>query len=369
MKIGFDVSFLRLKNVGGFKSFVDYLLYGFLKNNFGNQNGFELILITSNNNHKYYLENFPYKTINLDFDNSNHFKTILSCYKFVEKSILKEDIKNLFIPAPVYPIRNNRTNKIVTIHDMRYKDLPNTFSKLQILKRIISNNSIIKNSRQIVAITNFTKVKIAEFYPNSLNKLAYIPNPVTVNTLNIDNSILSELELNKNDFYYTVSRLDDYKNLSTLIEMYKLANIKDINLKKLIVSGPSGNNSDAVKKTIAENKLSDKIILTGFISDEERNALYSNCTAFLFPSIYEGFGLPPIEAMFFGKKIIASNIPVLREVTNNEIIYINNPKDTNEWLKKIQSEKITKTYKAINIYKPEKIAKEYIGLFMKYFEE
>jgi len=369
MKIAFDVSFIRLESVGGFKSYVDYLLSGFIANRFGLEKKAEMIIITSNNNHRYYAENYPFKIINLDFDNRNHFKTIIACYQMVEKTIHKNRIMNLFIPAPVYPIKNNQIRKIVTIHDLRFKDLPETFSKLQILKRIISIRSVMKNSKQIVAITNFTKEKIDQHYPHAESKITHIPNPVNVDVNKQDPSILSALNIEENEYYYTVSRLDDFKNLNTLIEMYKCLKEKHKKEKVLIISGPSGNNIGEVKRMIKKYNLASEIILTGFISDEQRNALYANCAAFLFPSVYEGFGLPPIEAMFFKKRIIASNIEVIKEVTNNEVIYVNHPKDSKEWLEKIQSRNYQKNYAVVDVYKPEKIAKKYIDLFMKTYKE
>ena len=77
------------------------------------------------------------------------------------------------------------------------------------------------------------------------------------------------------------------------------------------------------------------------ISDDILFNLYKNCKTFIFPSLYEGLGQPIIEASYFNKPIICSNLPPLLEITNNKAIYIDNPLDIEEWLTKIKMIKST----------------------------
>src|SRR5690606_37805666 len=90
----------------------------------------------------------------------------------------------------------------------------------------------------------------------------------------------------------------------------------------------SGNNQKEygyeISKYITENSLQDKVILTGKVSDEAKQYYLENCTAFLFPSIREGFGLPPIEAMKFDKPVFLSNLTSLPEIGGDAAFYWDN---------------------------------------------
>ena len=86
----------------------------------------------------------------------------------------------------------------------------------------------------------------------------------------------------------------------------------------------------------------DNVIYTGYLKDEEIKTLYSNCEAFIFPSLYEGFGLPPLEARVCGANLILSDIEPLREVYGNQAVYID-PYDENSLIETIMKKKYKET--------------------------
>ena len=121
------------------------------------------------------------------------------------------------------------------------------------------------------------------------------------------------------------------------------------------------------------SKNSDNIVVTGYVSDLELGNLYRGCSMFLFPSLFEGFGMPPVEAMGFGKPTLVSDIPVLKEVTMGSAIYVQNPDSFDAWKIAIKDnldklEVVTPQFERfkqqiVSHYHPNKVSSLYLDLF------
>ena len=119
-----------------------------------------------------------------------------------------------------------------------------------------------------------------------------------------------------NDFLLTVGTLEPRKNLSVLVSAFaEVARARPQSNTQLVIAGGRGWLSGPLFETIAKSPVRDRIVLTDYLHDEDLQALYSSCRAFVYPSIHEGFGLPPLEAMACGAPVIASRIPALEETT------------------------------------------------------
>ncbi len=118
------------------------------------------------------------------------------------------------------------------------------------------------------------------------------------------------------DFVLTVGTLEPRKNLSVLISAFEeLTRSRPHVSTQLVIAGGRGWLSGPLFEAIAKSPARDRIVLTEYLHDEDLQALYSSCRAFVYPSIHEGFGLPPLEAMACGAPVIASRIPALEETT------------------------------------------------------
>jgi glycosyltransferase involved in cell wall biosynthesis len=169
--------------------------------------------------------------------------------------------------------------------------------------------------------------------------------------------------IKKGEYYYTVCSLAKHKNLITLLKAIKILRNRGNN-NKLVISGVSINAEDQLFDYIRKNSLEDMIVYTGFISNEERNTLYDNCKKFLFPSVFEGFGMPPIEAMIRGATTVTTMEPSLVEVTEGKADYVKNPLDAKEWANLIERETpgVTKETQDLlfNKYSSKLVPQEYI---------
>ncbi|HEY0724905.1 MAG TPA: glycosyltransferase family 1 protein, partial [Pyrinomonadaceae bacterium] len=115
------------------------------------------------------------------------------------------------------------------------------------------------------------------------------------------------------DFLLFVGTIEPRKNLHRLIEAFdQLLRSTSLRLK-LVIAGGQGWLMDDFTSLIRQKKLEERICLTGYLQDDDLCALYSSCSAFVYPSLYEGFGLPPLEAMACGAPVITSRIPSLME--------------------------------------------------------
>jgi glycosyltransferase involved in cell wall biosynthesis len=117
----------------------------------------------------------------------------------------------------------------------------------------------------------------------------------------------------EDEFILFVGTVEPRKNLLTLVRAFEQILRQTSRRPQLVVAGAEGWLMDELFAFIKESAISDRLRLTGYLEDDDLRALYSSCTVFVYPSIYEGFGLPPLEAMACGAPVIASNIPVFQE--------------------------------------------------------
>jgi glycosyltransferase involved in cell wall biosynthesis len=124
------------------------------------------------------------------------------------------------------------------------------------------------------------------------------------------------------DFLLFVGTIEPRKNLATLVRAFEeIARARDSGLQ-LIIAGQHGWLVDDLLNQISKSPAADRIKLTGYLSDEALRALYSTCRCFIYPSTYEGFGLPPLEAMACGAPVIASRIASIVEVCGDAALLI-----------------------------------------------
>ncbi|HET7287527.1 MAG TPA: glycosyltransferase family 1 protein, partial [Pyrinomonadaceae bacterium] len=125
-------------------------------------------------------------------------------------------------------------------------------------------------------------------------------------------AVRQRLEI-EDQFLLFVGTIEPRKNLSTLLEAFEeILRTTDLQ-PELVIAGKIGWKSDEVLMRLKRSPLSDRVRLLGYVADEDLRALYSSCSAFIYPSLYEGFGLPPLEAMACGAPVIASRVPSIKE--------------------------------------------------------
>ena len=227
-------------------------------------------------------------------------------------------------------------NTIVTIHDLRpfTEFWDRSFLKKKYYKFIF--NRAIKNCKSIITISEATKKDLIDFDKNIESKIKIIYRFIDdkFNKRNSRNNVENK-PLIKDNYILFVGNRKKHKNLKKLIFAYN--KIKNQLKYKLVIAGSKDRNSsheDEIDLLIKKLDFKNEII--EFISPDDETVinLYKNARLFVFPSLYEGFGLPPLEAMACDCPVAVSDLPVLKEICCNAAIYFN-PESEDDMASKI----------------------------------
>jgi len=261
--------------------------------------------------------------------------------------VLKEDKIDLFWGTQhVLPQRNKYTKDIkfvLTIHDLAMKKIKNIGSFTNTIIQKLFLEKSCKNADKIIAVSNSTKKDIVEIFNISEDKIDVahlgVDSKVIEENLSVEeiNELNKKYGIEKGNFLFFLSTIEPRKNIITLVKAYDeyRKNNKDKKLK-LVIAGGLGWKYKKILKTIEQCEYTKDIILTGFISKAEKKYFFENCVSFVFPSLYEGFGIPVLEAMKYGALVLTSNISSLPEVGGNAAIYFNDVYDYKELCSKIE---------------------------------
>lgn len=229
---------------------------------------------------------------------------------------------NLANMAPVF-----YKNKISTIHDVAFIEYPQTFKKSFLYTYRFLIPLIINTSRQILTVSEFSKQEICKVYKIDNEKISIVYNAVSNQFKNNENK-----ELKSQLYFLAVSSLNYRKNFTAILKAFELYSQthKDINLFVI------GDIKNANFKNININNYirNPRIKFLGRITDKELIDYYSNAIGFIYPSIYEGFGIPPLEAQACDCPILISNIPSLKEIFQDSALYCN-PYDISDIARKM----------------------------------
>lgn len=206
-----------------------------------------------------------------------------------------------------------------TIHDLAEFVIPEKYSKKQAFIRRAIVKHQVHISDQIITVSEYSKKDICSRFHISNDRVTVIYNSVETPNTHV-------LQIPQKYFLY-VSEIEHAKNLVTLIKAYALLSKEIQSEYMLYVVGKKGNDYENILNLIESNKIEDRVKFFGFVSDDELNELYAKAYCFVFPSLFEGFGLPVLEAMAKGTPVICSNSSSLPEVGGDAVLTFNSISD------------------------------------------
>lgn len=278
----------------------------------------------------------------------------------VEKHIWQQ------IVFPLYVLRNKGTGidltaalpilgcKVYAIHDCIQEAYPENFSehkmflKITLIKRKIITG--LKKCR-IVTLTEDSKGEIIKFYPKVKRKVSIVScGWEHMLDIGVDDNIFKKIDVMPDEkYFFSLGSKYKHKNFKWVIEV-----AKRYPQYKFVITGTGiySNNETELKKAVPVN-----VIFTGYISNEEIKSLMMHCKALIQPSLYEGFGLPPLEALSVGTPIIVSNKSCLPEIYKGAAHYID-PYDYEVDLDKLMDEPVDDPEMILNEYTWAKAASQ-----------
>lgn len=223
---------------------------------------------------------------------------------------------------------------VVAIHDLSFFYFPNEFKKKDLFQLKNWTSYSIEVASSVIAVSKTTKKDIQHFYDLPEQNIHVVYNGFEKHVGKAKSTIMEDLKLQKNKFILYVGTLQPRKNITTLIQSFKLFHEKHADYK-LILVGKKGWLYDSIFHEVQEQQLSDSVIFTDYIPDTDVSELYKNALCFVMPSLYEGFGIPILEAMAHNCPVISSQNSSLPEIGGEACLYFD-PKNEHDLLQDIE---------------------------------
>lgn len=204
---------------------------------------------------------------------------------------------------------------LAVIHDAAVFRFPQNYGvRYRIFHRLM--NSLLARTAKLMTVSHFSQAELATYLPVARDAITLCPNGSEhLRRIIPDDSIVKRLSIADQPFVLAVGSISKNKNLSTLLQAWEISRNTTM---KLVIAGPMA------ERIFGDNPALQQlpgVIMAGRVTDAELTALYRHAAAFIFPSRYEGFGIPPLEAMVNGCPVFASDIASVREVCGDAATY------------------------------------------------
>lgn len=333
MKIAFDIQPVLNGTKSGIGFHTDGMVKNVIKKHPDNEYLFYFFNFHQRNDvlerlHQYKEAGKSVKPLACSFMSGKVYRMIWNIIRIPYACFFKEPAEithffNFCIPPGV------KGKKVVTIHDMAFKRYSQTVRfRTKMMLRLNLKQSI-KRADAIVTVSQFTKDEILQFYRVSDEKISVVPNGVDLQKFHSNYDLTSIEKVKKKfeiteEYFLYLGTLEPRKNLVRLIEAYEeVMNKLGNHAPTLVLAGGKGWMYEEILKKREESKHPERIIFTSYLAEEDTPLLLSGATAFCFPSLYEGFGMPVLEAMACGVPVLTSNSTALTEIAKDAALLVN----------------------------------------------
>ncbi|MDP2708639.1 MAG: glycosyltransferase family 1 protein [bacterium] len=276
---------------------------------------------------------------------------------------------------------------IITIHDLSFLRYPEFFSaRKNFWHKMVNARKLVKKFDTIVAVSENTKRDIVELCDVDAGKVKVIYSGIGKEYAKITNNqepITKQIKkkyILPDKFILYLGTVEPRKNVDGIIKAYNQLRVMSYELRdyKLVIAGNRGWKSEKIYQAWEQSEFKDDIIFLGYVENEDKIYLYNSASVFVYPSFYEGFGLPPLEAMACGCPVISSYAASLPEVAGDAALPVD-PYDINDLAgalaevltdENLKNKLIARGLERVKMFSWEKTAKEYLEIFnheQKYF--
>jgi len=291
---------------------------------------------------------------------------------------------------------SDKPRRIITVHDLSFLRYPEFFSARKNFWHFALNvKKILRTADKIIAVSENTKNDIIELIgvPTAKVQVIYSGNNIKKREVGTEEvreflvkhklAATAETKPTPGRLILYLGNIEPRKNIAGLIESFNqikspaVSGERDFSDVKLVLAGASGWKNRKIYDAWKNSPYRADIKFLGYISKKEREILYSIASVFVYPSFYEGFGFPPLEAMTYGLPVVCSNVSSLPEVVGDAALLINPFKveEIADGIKliltnnDIRARLIKKGYERASLFSWDKAAKEYLELFKSVYEK
>lgn len=232
----------------------------------------------------------------------------------------------LFVPAHVLPLLHPR-NSVVTIHDLGYLAFPQAHPVARRLELHLTTLWSARAARRLIAISQATKADLVRHYGVAPDKVSVVAHGLAPQFRPADRAAIAAVQVRagiSGDYLLYVGTVQPRKNLARLITAFAQADLPST--LQLVIAGKRGWLTETIMRRAAEVGVAERVRFIGYVADADLPALLGGALAFVFPSLYEGFGMPVLEAMACGAPVLTSATSALPEVTGAAALLVD-PRD------------------------------------------
>ncbi|WP_414514529.1 glycosyltransferase family 4 protein [Nostoc sp. PCC 9305] len=294
-------------------------------------------------------------------------------------SLLKENkINLLFCPfsAPTYADKD--IPLVAIAYDLQHLDYQFFFTAQEQQHRTKFIVELLNKSQKIICISDFTRQSFIKHFKTPPDKLAVVPISIHERLVELNESTviehLNSIGLAGRKYAFYPANYWPHKNHLILLTAYGIYKKQFPNsFLDLVFTGALEHEENHLKEAVDLMGLSENILFLGFLNQETLTAVWQGCQCLIFPSLYEGFGIPTLEAMKFGKPVLSSNAASLPEVGGDAVIYFDprKPDEIASCLAKINDNQllveqlVKKGFQRLELFDGKEMAYQYLSIFEK----
>jgi len=318
LRIAIDAHSIGAK-LGGNESYAANLIEGLAR--IDNVNAYTLY-VTTNEASDRYCRRWPNFTVRLTRPHTPLIRIPLTLSAELRRNPV--DVLHVQFTAPPFcpcPV-------VVSVHDLSFEHLPNTFNRRSRTQLRLTVRRSVRRAAHVLTLSEHTRKDVIDTYGVAADRVETIPIAAAPHF----GPVSDDKELQRvrhtygidSDYILSVGSIQPRKNLVRLIQAYELLrdNHSTVKLPKLVLVGKRAWLYDETLRALEKTGLKERVILTGYVPESDLPPLYSGALCLVYPSFFEGFGLPPLEAMQCGTPVIIGNKTSLPEVVGDAAISV-----------------------------------------------
>lgn len=379
MKIAVDVLSVRPDgSAGGATGFALELIKGF-----ASRQGVQVMVLCGDWNIKYLKEYLPKNVQFCQVMGERHGTGIRILdrainhlrLKLQNRQVLAQNgVDILYCPFSAATYKENGIPTVSTILDIQHEYYPQFFEPQELVHRRKFYQDIVKKVERVVCISDYTRNTFCEKYGFPIERAETVYIAIQNRFEKEDESILDKLGIKGQKYIVYPANFWEHKNHKLLLNAFGMYADQHREMK-LVLTGNPLDQKEYYDTLLKAMKISEQVVITGYVNDEELYSILKNAEGMIYPSLFEGFGIPVVEAMHLHKLIACSNLTSLPEI-GCEAIYYFDPKKPDEILQgicyladtKMTDEMIQKYDEKLREYESDKMVDAYLKVFEETFQ-